>query len=133
MKKPRFRSSPESGIQERIIKFLELRGWLVEKMHGNAFQRGIPDLYCWNPHLGDEEGLHRWVDVKVERRHQYTKAQCQKWPLWESIGLGVWIMMGATEKWYAKLFGPPNFRDYWEPRYDKYCITVEKIIEELEE
>jgi len=133
MKKPIFRTTPESAIQERIITYLKRRGWHVEKMHGNAFQKGIPDLYCWNPHLGDEEGLHRWVDVKVEGQHQYTKSQCQKWPLWESIGLGVWIMMGDTDEWYAKLFGPANFRDYWRPSYDKYVRKVEDILEELEE
>jgi len=102
-------------------------------MHGNAFQKGIPDLYCWNPQFGGEEGLHRWVDVKVEGHYQYTKAQCQKWPLWESIGLGVWIMMNDTDEWYAKLFEPPNFRDYWRPSYDKYVLKVEDIIGELEE
>ncbi len=132
MKKPVFRTTPESAVQERIISFLKSRRWHVEKMHGNAFQKGIPDLYCWNPLLGyGHEGLHRWVDVKVQGHHQYTKSQCQKWPEWEKIGLGVWIMMGATEEWYAKLFGPPNFRDYWKPRYDKYNAPIDKIIEEL--
>jgi len=133
MKKPIFRTTPEAAIQERIIIYLKRRGWHVEKMHGNAFQKGIPDLYCWNPHLGDKEGLHRWVDVKVKGQHQYTKSQCQKWPLWESIGLGVWIMMDATDEWYAKLFGPANFRDYWRPSYDKYVKKVEEILDELEE
>ena len=131
MKKPVFRTRPEDAVQEKIIAFLKMRGWHVEKMHGNAFQSGIPDLYCFNPSLGGSEGLHRWVDVKVEGRHKYTKAQCQKWPLWESIGIGVWIMMGATEEWYGKLFGPHNFRDYWRPGYDKYCQTVEDILDEL--
>lgn len=131
MKKPVFRSRPEDRIQAKIINFLRDRKWHVEKMHGNAFQKGIPDLYCFNPLLGGEEGLHRWVDVKVEGQYEYTKSQCQKWPLWESIGLGVWIMMGPTEEWYKKLFGPPNFRDYWKPRYDKYLESPEKIMSEL--
>ena len=133
MRKPVFRTTPESTIQDRIIKYLEQRGWMVEKMHGNAFQKGIPDLYCWTPLSGGGEGLHRWVDVKVEGHHQYTKAQCQKWPKWERRGLGVWIMMDATPVWYGKLFGPPNFRDYWKPRYDKYNEKVGEIIKELEE
>lgn len=131
-KKPRFRTTPEDRIQGQVISFLEARGWLVEKMHGNAFQKGIPDLYCFNPSIGGPEGLHRWVDIKVKGQHRYTKSQCQKWPLWESIGLGVWIMMGATDEWYSKLFGPPNFRDYWKPSYDKYCQTVEDIIKEMD-
>jgi len=100
---------------------------MVEKMHGNAFQVGIPDLYCW--HEGMQ--MHRWVDVKYEKSHQYTKAQCQKWPKWERRGLPVYIMMDDTEEWYAKLFGEPNFRDYWKPRYNKYITPVEDIIKDI--
>jgi hypothetical protein len=135
VKKPRFRSTPEDRVQEKIIDFLVLRGWaVVEKMHGNAFQKGIPDLYCWNRNLGgrDGEGLHRWIDVKVKGHHEYTKAQCQKWSRWEIEGLGVWIMMDATDEWYAKLFQRPNFRDYWKPRYDKYCRDIEEILGEMD-
>lgn len=128
IRKPRFRTSPESSIQNKIIEFLELRGWLVEKMHGNVFQKGIPDLYCFNPDLNPPEGLHRWVDVKVKGQNTYTKAQCQKWPKWENRRLGVWIMMEATEEEYAKLFGEPNFRQYWKPRYDKYCLSLDDIL-----
>ena len=133
VKKPRFRTSPEAVIQKRIISFLEKRGWLVEKMHGNAFQKGIPDLYCFKPLLNPPEGLHRWVDAKVKGRYKYTKDQCQKWPKWERIGLGVWIMVDATEEEYSKLFGPPNFRLYWKPAYDKYCLQVEEILDEFEQ
>jgi hypothetical protein len=133
VKKPVFRSKPEDAIQARIISFLEARGWHVEKMHGNAFQKGIPDLYCFHPKMNPPEGLHRWVDVKVKGRYQLTKAQCQKWPLWESIDLGVWIMVDATEEEYRKLFGGPNFRDYWKPAYDKYCRSVEDILDEFEQ
>jgi len=127
MRKPRFRSRPEDLLQDKIITFLEQRGWMVEKMHGNAFQHGIPDLYCWNEGLD----MHRWIDVKVEGKHEYTKRQCQKWPKWEARGLGVWIMMYPSEEWYAKLFKPPNFRDYWKPRYDRYLDDPEEIIQEI--
>ncbi len=127
MDKPRFRTTPEDAVQEKIIIFLNQRGWMVEKMHGNAFQKGIPDLYCWNAGLQ----MHRWIDVKVEGRHEYTKSQCQKWPKWEKNGLGVWIMMDATEEWYAKLFEPHNFWDYWKPRYNKYIEPIEDIISDI--
>jgi hypothetical protein len=129
----RFRSSPEDRIQERIKSFLEAHGWLVEKMHGNAFQKGIPDLYCFHPELNNPEGLHRWVDVKVKGRYRYTKDQCQKWTKWEGFRLPVYIMVAATDEEYAKLFGRPNFRLYWKPSYDKYLITVAEAIEEIEE
>jgi hypothetical protein len=129
VKKPRFRGTPEDTIQDRIISFLEDRGWLVEKMHGNAFQKGIPDLYCFNPLLNRPEGLHRWIDVKVKGRYKYTKDQCQKWPKWEEKNLGVWIMVDATEEEYAKLFEAPNFRQYWKPHYDNYLRKIDEILD----
>ena len=132
VKKPRFRSAPEAKIEGEIISFLELRGWMIEKMHGNAYQKGIPDLYCFNPDLNLPEGLHRWIDVKVKGRYQYTKDQCQKWPKWERRRLGVWIMVAATEEEYRKLFDSPNFRLYWKPAYDKYCRSVDDILDQFE-
>jgi len=126
VKKPIFRSNPEHKIESNLRRFLEIRGWLVEKTHSTAYSSGWPDLMCW--HL--DYGL-RWVDVKVPGQHRYTKAQCQKWPAWEKGGLGVWVLMGATDEWYSKLFKPPNFREYWKPHYDKYLIPVGDILDEL--
>jgi len=112
---------------------LEDRGWFVRATHGNAYQKGFPDLFAFNESFCKVQyGAFRWIDCKVEENCRYTKAQCQEWPLWEEKGLGVWIIMEATDEWYAKLFDPPNFRDYWKPRYDKYLVPVEEIIKELE-
>jgi hypothetical protein len=129
MKRRRYRTSPEAKIQADIIVFLNKRGWMVENMHGNAFQKGIPDLYCFNAGLD----MHRWVDVKNPASYVYTKDQCQKWPKWEAAGLGVWIMMAATVEEYKKLFKPHNFRDYWKPRYDKYLLDIDEIIADVRE
>lgn len=115
---------PEDQLKEKIKSFLAQRGWLVEHTHGNVYQKGLPDLYCWNEQLG----IHRWVDVKMPNRHTYTKDQCQKWTYWESKGLGVWIMMGASEGWYQKLFEPPNFREYWKPSYDRYLQKPDEVL-----
>lgn len=117
---------PEAAIQRRLRTFLEARGWLVEVMHSNAFMSGVPDLYLHHPEYGS-----RWVDVKVEHQHRYTKAQCQKWPKWESYGVGVWILFDATDAEYAKLFQKPNFRDFWKPSYDKYTATLDSILDTL--
>lgn len=117
---------PEAKLQDRIVDFLKDRGWLVTETHGNAFQKGIPDLFCWNQQLG----IFRWVDVKRRERHEYTQHQCQTWVLWEKHGLGVWIMMEPTDEEYGKLFEPPNFREYWKPRYNKYLRTPIDLLKE---
>jgi hypothetical protein len=123
MKKPRFHSNKEKIIESRIRLFLAVRGWKVEKMHGNAFQSGIPDLFLWHTEYG-----HRWVDVKVAGSYEFTKAQITKWPEWEEAGLGVWIMTEANNTEYANLFKPANFRKFWKAKYD--TPTIQELLNE---
>lgn len=78
-------------------------------MHGNAFQVGIPDLWLYHRRFG-----YRWVDAKVAGRYSFTKAQKIKWPQWERAGIGIWILVAGTQAEYDKLFGPPNWRQYWK-------------------
>lgn len=134
VQKPKFRSRPEAVLQRKIIDFLRDRGWHVRHTHGNAYQKGYPDLLCFNQgFLKTEFGPYRPIDVKVEGQHKYTKAQCLEWPEWmpEAGGPGVWIMMGATEEWYRKLFQPPNMWEYWRPAYNKYRVPIDEVISEL--
>ena len=37
--------SQEWHIQQALIAYLKSRGWHVERMIGNAFQMGVPDLF----------------------------------------------------------------------------------------
>jgi len=127
-KKPHFHSRPEAALQLKIIDLLEECGWIVEVMHGNVFQKGIPDLYLFHRQYG-----HKWVDVKLPKGSVLTKAQCQKWPKWEAAGIDIWIMKAATIEEYQKLFQPANWREMWKPRYDKYIRDVEDILEELDD
>lgn len=98
---------PEFFIQRDLITFLKARGWHVERMIGNAFQHGIPDLFLAHPKWGQ-----RWVDVKQPKHYSFTKAQKIKWPVWEAFNIGIWILTAATESEYDKLFAPPNWRSF---------------------
>lgn len=126
MKKIRPRHGPEYRIERDVKKFLRARGWWVEKMHGNMYQKGIPDLLLAHKKFG-----LRFVDVKNPVSWEYTKAQCQKWPVWDRYGIGIWIMVAATEEEYDKLFKPPNWRNYWKPRYDAYLMSTDALLAEL--
>ncbi len=127
MKKLVIRKNPESKIQSKLIKFLRARGWIVENMHGSMYQSGIPDLYCFKKEYGE-----RWIDVKVEGRYSFTKAQQIKWPKWIDAGIGIWILTGATQIDYDRLFRPPNVGDYWKVSYGKFP-NIDKLIKELNE
>lgn len=129
--KPRARHGPEYHIQDLFIEYFEARGWHVERFIGNAFQNGIPDLNLFRRDWGE-----RWVDVKVHGKYSFTKAQKKKWPEWEEVGRGIWIV-GATSKKactiehmakeHELLFQPPNWRDFWKPSWDE---DIDDIIDQ---
>ncbi len=126
MKKIRPKHGPEWVIQRDLMRYLRQRGWWVERTHGNLFQQGFPDLYVAHKEYGQ-----RWIDVKNPVAYRYTKSQCQKWPVWDAHGIGIWIITGAEEADYDKLFQPPNWREYWRPSYDEYLMDPIVLLAEL--
>lgn len=117
---------PEFYIQQDLIKFLAARGWLVERMIGNAFQIGIPDIYCHHP-----KWSYRWIDVKRPgKNYSFTKAQKLKWPVWESFGIGIWILTAANQEQYDKLFAPPNWREFWKASWGD-LPDIDALLDEL--
>jgi len=127
VKRPRIREAhgPEWRIQQKIIRFLRARQWLVEVTQGNQYQVGIPDLYLAHKKFGQ-----RWVDVKNPASYTFTKAQKRKWPIWDRFGVGIWILVAPTEEEYDKLFQPPNWNEYWKPSWDTEP-TIEELLDEL--
>lgn len=113
---------PEAKIQADIIKFLEDRKWYVLNTHGNMYQRGFPDLYACRRRYKygvPTEGVYyadaplvRWIEVKNPESYSFTPAQLECFPKLMAEGAGVWVMLGATEIEYAKLFQPPNWVSY---------------------
>jgi hypothetical protein len=116
---------PEWYIQQDLIEYLQARSWHVERLVGNAFQTGIPDLYVFHRKWGE-----RWIDVKQPKHYSFTKAQKRKWPEWERAGIGIWILTAATQEEYDKLFGPPNWRQYWKPSWGD-LPDVDALLDEL--
>lgn len=119
------RERPEAKIQAAIVEFMQHRGWLVEVTHGNTYQMGIPDMWCFHPKFG-----YRWIDAKVKGRYSFTKAQKLKWPKWETYGVGIWILVAATDEEYDKLMAPPNWRDYWKKSWGE-LPNIQELLEGL--
>jgi hypothetical protein len=124
--KIRDKHGPEYGIQRDIVIYLKARGWHVERLVGDAFQRGLPDLLVVHPKFG-----LRFVEVKNDGEYNFTKAQKQKFPVLDKYGLGIWILVGADEKNYDKLFAPPNWKDYWKASWGE--VDIDALLDELEE
>lgn len=101
-----FDDGPERKIQNDVIDFLKIRDWFVMETHGNMYQRGFPDLFACHPRYGQ-----RWVEVKNPEKYSFTPAQLECFPR-ICQGSGVWILVGATETEYNKLFKAPNWSYY---------------------
>ncbi len=127
MNKPRIRKAhgPEYGIQREVIRFLRTRGWHVERLVGFAWQYGLPDLLAVHPKFG-----LRFIEVKNPDEYTFTRAQRIKFPILDSFGMGIWIITGATDEEYDKLFGSPNWRDYWKPQWG--AINVDELLKQIE-
>jgi len=99
--------TPEGKIKKEVIKFLQERKWLVVTTHGNMFQSGLPDLYACHPEIGQ-----RWIELKNPLSYHFTKAQMYLFPELFRYGVGVWVICGATEEEYKKLWEAPNFHRF---------------------
>lgn len=101
------KEGPEAKIQRELIDFLKVRDWLVKETHGNIYQFGFPDLYAAHRKYGQ-----RWVEVKNATKYEFTPAQLEFFPQLVAHGIGVWILVAATEAEYEKLFKPCNWYHY---------------------
>lgn len=104
------KKGPEKIIEDDIVKMLRNKGWLVRKMHGDANNKGWPDLYACHSNYGI-----RWIEVKLPQMKgsKFTPAQREWFPKLVANGSRIWILVAATESEYKKLFEEPNFYQYW--------------------
>jgi hypothetical protein len=71
------------------------------------FQSGFPDLFCCHKSYGI-----RWVEVKNPEKYSFTAAQLTDFPMFNAHGVGIWVLVAATEEEYKKLFRPQNWYQY---------------------
>lgn len=100
---------PEDKIRAEISEYLRARGWYVKTTHGSAFQSGFPDLFTCHSTYGQ-----RWVEVKLPemKGSKFTAAQLECFPKFCANGSGVWVLTGANESEYGKLFKKFNWHMY---------------------
>lgn len=100
---------PEAKIQRDLIKYLKLRGWYAKSLHGGKFQSGMPDIFTCHANYGI-----RLIEVKLPGMvgSKFTVAQKKEFPLMIKHGALIWILTGATDAEYAKLFKKQNCSEY---------------------
>lgn len=111
------------AMQEETIKvvnplrdYMEHKGWKVKKIHGGAFQSGLPDLYA-----GHNRFSPRWIECKITGR-SFTSSQLKEFPEWLLCGVNIWVIEGndfrgtkgkdELHRAYQKLFKPANCAYY---------------------
>jgi len=123
---PKFRGQhgPEYLIQGKVVRALKEQGWHVERLIGNAYQNGLPDLLAMHIKYG-----MRLIDIKVKGSYNYTKAQRYKWPIHHMHGGGAYIITSVDE--IDLLFGPPNWLDYWKKSWGDPFQSLESRVDSI--
>lgn len=110
MNKLRIKDNPEKQIQVAMNKYLTLMGWYVMSTHGSMFQAGFPDTWATHSKYGG-----RWIEYKLPgmKGSRFTPAQLECFPKLAANGTAIYILTGATDEEYQKLFKPSNFSYYF--------------------
>lgn len=86
---------------------LVLKGWYTQRLIGNEYQVGIPDLLTCHSRYGI-----RFIEVKNPKSYSFTPAQLDNFPKLVANGCPIWILVAATEEEYEKLFKPCNWYQF---------------------
>ena len=115
----------ELQIQRELVAFLKARTWHVERMLANAYQTGIPDLYCYHKRWGE-----RRIEVKRPDEYSFTRwTKVEMARVGAPLGIPIWILTAATQDQYDLLFKSPNWREFWKRSFD--VPDVDAMIDEL--
>jgi hypothetical protein len=99
-----------TDVLEPLRRKMQVRGWLVIKLHGNQFQAGLPDLICFHVKFG-----YRFIELKT-KTGSLSASQIKSFYNLSKHGARIYLLRGPED--YNLLFGPPN----WE-HIKNYDIT----------
>lgn len=122
---------PEEIVRDKVRRGMKIKGWRCYIFHGNQFQKGWPDsefIKYEPPHL------RRLVDFKRPEKSKgvLTPAQQEEWPILHYLNVGIWILNGWSELQYRRLFEPPNWMEWWKPRYGPLPQNLEEALSRRE-
>lgn len=89
-------TGPEALGARRLRQYMLKEGWHIEKLHGNKYQSGLPDLLCIHP----RHGL-RWIETKAPGG-KLTGSQVTKFYKFKKYGQQIYVLENETH--YHRLF-----------------------------
>jgi hypothetical protein len=95
----------EHDRQEELRKYMHTLGWATIKTHGNAYQKGLPDLYCSSKDYGQ-----RWIELKKDENERLTRDQIETFGYLSRHGTRIWILRGISD--YNWLFKESNWQQW---------------------
>lgn len=111
-------------IVKPFIAKMRDEGWICENIHGNQFQKGLPDYFCYN-----SNGIFRWIEFKVchgpNAHVKLQPAQKIKFPQMFYSGLPIYVVadydlrgndMAINCHYKRVVFGKPNVDLLFSPR-----------------
>ena len=105
-----FRATPhhqtEAARQERVIRYLQVRDWVIKVTEGTMFSYGWPDLYAAHFDHGP-----RWIEMKVPGG-KLRETQTEFIADFARVNIGVWVLTDANPEQYRLLFQPPNWEEF---------------------
>lgn len=90
------RTGPEAHGANRLIRYMEARGWGFQKLHGGLYQQGLPDYFAMHP----VHGL-RWIEMKAPGK-KLRPSQIQTFEFMNKFHQPVFVL--HDEKEYCLLF-----------------------------
>lgn len=118
--------SETTKIVDPFIAYMRKQGWTCYNIHGNKFQKGLPDYFCFR------EGRQIWIEFKVCDKSGYveiTQAQRVRFPEMIAGQLPVYIVgdydlrnsISAIKEHYRRVTrGPSNLHLVLDKRLHKH-------------
>lgn len=107
---------PELVLRTKLVELMQKRQWYVHITHGNAYSKGLPDLYAAHINYG-----LRWIETKNAAGYHFTRDQLIEFPLMMAKNVGIWVVAlypGFTDAQLMYEYenvvqnGPPNWTKY---------------------
>lgn len=99
----------EETIERKLMKNLWDYGWFCKKLHGNAYQSGLPDLL-----VARSDRFQGFIEVKRPVQFSFENSQLITFPQMDAAGCQIYVLDGFSDEHISLLARKPNWRQVFE-------------------